>query len=148
MNTKGAGDNMVTDEMIMNRIYVLRGQKVMIDTDLASLYKIETGRLRTLAEKNASHFPGDFMFVLRPEDYSSLKQQDSSVKRAAIVRRMPAAFTEQGLAMLSGLVKSERAVVVNIRIIRIFTMIRQLLPDYPELTRIMDQFKSTLICHK
>lgn len=148
MNNNGAEVNMVTDEMIMNRIYVLRGQKVMIDADLASLYQIDTGRLRTLTGKNPERFPNDFMFQLRLEDYHSLKKQDSSVKRNVIVKHMPRAFTEQGLAMLAGLLKSERSIHVNIRIIRIFTTIRQLLPDYPELSRMIEQFKNNLICDK
>lgn len=145
MNNNKAVANVVTDQMIMNHIYVLRGHKVMIDTDLAALYQMETKRLRAIAKKNSDCFPFDFMFQLRPEDYHSLKNQDTSVKRRATVNHLPVAFTEQGLSMLAGLLKSERSINVNVRIIRIFTTIRQLLPDYPELSRMIDQFKSGLI---
>jgi len=145
MNTNRAVENVVTDEMIMNHIYVLRGQKVMIDTDLATLYQIETRRIRMLAARNSARFPQDFMFQLRLEDYNSLKKQDTAVKRRALLSNFPIAFTEQGLAMLAGLLKSERSIMVNVRIIRIFTTIRQLLPDYPELSRMLEQFKGSLM---
>lgn len=148
MNINGSDENLVTDQMIMNRIYVIRGKKVMIDADLASLYQMETRRLRTMMSKNAGRFPRDFMFQLGLEDFYSLKQQDSSVMRKAGTKSLPIAFTEQGLSMLAGLMKSERSIVVNIRIIRIFTMIRQILPDYPELSKIIDEFKNDLTCRK
>lgn len=133
----------MTDEMIMNRIYVLRGHKVMIDADLASLYQIETNRLRGFATRNPDRFPHDFMFNLRLEDYDSLKKQDTSVSRRKL-RQLPVAFTEQGLAMLAGMLKSKRSIVVNVRIIRIFTTIRQLIPDYPEVSRMIEQLKDDL----
>ena len=145
MNNNEAVANVVTDEMIMNHIYVLRGHKVMIDTDLAALYQIETRKVRALAINNSLRFPHDFMFQLRLEDYYSLQQQDSTIKRKASVRNLPVAFTEQGLAMLAGLLKTERSILVNVRIIRIFTTIRQLLPDYPELSRMIEQYKNGLI---
>jgi hypothetical protein len=140
MNMNGAVEDVVTDEMIMNHIYVLRGHKVMIDADLASLYQIETGRLRGLAVKNPDRFPHDFMFHLRLDDFEALRKQDSTVKRRKL-RHFPVAFTEQGLSMLAGMLKSNRSVVVNVRIIRIFSTIRQLIPDYPEVSRLIEQFK-------
>lgn len=148
MNINGSDENLVTDQMIMNRIYVIRGKKVMIDADLASLYQMETRRLRALMSKNSGRFPGDFMFQLGLEDFYSLKQQDRSIIRKATAKSLPVAFTEQGLSMLAGLLKSDRSIVVNIRIIRIFTMIRQILPDYSELSKIMDEFRNNLICNK
>jgi hypothetical protein len=148
MNNKGSQAGMITDEMIMNRIYVLRGRKVMIDEDLALLYKAGILRIRTLIVKHADRFPEDFMFKLNQEDFTSLKLQDTSVKRKAPDKGFPLALTEQGLAMLSGLVKGSRPIAVNIRIIRIFTLIRQVLPDYPELSRELARFNSNIICHK
>jgi hypothetical protein len=145
MNNMGAVEGVVTDEMIMNHIYVLRGHKVMIDADLASLYQMETRRLRALAEKHAHRFPNDFMFRLRLEDYQLLKQQDPDTRRKDALKTLPVAFTEQGLAMLAGLLKTEHSISVNVRIIRIFTLIRQLLPDYPELSRMIEQFKVGLV---
>lgn len=132
MENTGAQRNTVTDGMIINRIYVLRGQKVMIDADLAELYQLETAKLKTLITKNTERFPPDFMFQMSREDYQALKAQDSTVVRKPLVKYFPNAFTEQGLAMLSGLLKTGRSVDVNLKIIRIFTMIRQVLPDYPE----------------
>lgn len=135
MENTGAQRNAVTDGMIINRIYVLRGQKVMIDADLAELYQLEAEKLKTLITKNTERFPPDFMFQMSREDYQSLKAQDSTVVRKPLVKYFPKAFTEQGLAMLSGLLKTGRSVDVNVKIIRIFTIIRQVLPDYPELRK-------------
>lgn len=137
MENRGAQRNTVTDGMIINRIYVLRGRKVMIDVDLAELYQLELGKLKTLITKNTARFPGDFMFQMSREDYQSLKAQDLTVKRDSVIDYFPIAFTELGLAMLAGLLKTERSVDVNLKIIRIFTMIRQVLPDYPESRKVI-----------
>jgi hypothetical protein len=145
MENKETQEDRVTDEMIMNHIYVLRGQKVMIDTDLAKLYQVEDSKIRAMLKKNADRFPNDFMFKLNNEDELSLIKQDSSVKRNSRIRASPFAFTEQGLSMLSGMLKSKQAIAVNIRIIRIFSLIRQILPDFPELYREMEQFKNNLL---
>jgi hypothetical protein len=145
MENKEIQEDSVTDEMIMNHIYVLRGQKVMIDTDLAKLYQFEDSKIRTMLKKNAERFPDDFVFTLNGEDELSLIQQDSSVKRNSKIRPSPVAFTEQGLSMLSGMLRSKQAIAVNIRIIRIFSLIRQILPDFPELYREMEQFKNNLL---
>lgn len=148
MENTGKQGSMVTDEMIINRIYVLRGQKVMIDADLAALYQVDSAKLKALVTKNTICFPGDFMFQLTIDDYQSLRSQDSNRARQTLVRNFPRAFTEQGLAMLSGLLKTEEAIQVNIRIIRIFTLIRQILPDYPELRKEIEKFRNKLILHK
>jgi len=148
MNSRESQKNEVNDEMIMNCIYVLRGQKVMIDADLATLYRMEVSRIRVLAEKNPNRFPGDFMFPLSLEDHDALRRQESTLVRSTLNKDFPLAFTEQGLAMLSGMFRSNRSITVNIRIIRIFTLIRQVLPDFPELNRELLNFKNHLICHK
>jgi hypothetical protein len=148
MNSSGADREMITDQMIVDRIYVLRGQKVMIDADLAALYQVEIRRLRTMAGRYPERFPKDFMFKLRAEEVYSLQQQDLKILRQTMVENLPFAFTEQGLAMLAGMLKTERSVIVNVRIIRIFSLIRQILPDYPEVSKIIDQFKHSLIRHK
>lgn len=135
----------VTDEMIMNHIYVLRGQKVMIDAHLAKLYQLENSRIRTILNRNSVRFPADFMFKLSGEDELSLIRQDGDIKQNPRLRASPIAFTEQGLAMLAGLLNSKQAIAVNIRIIRIFTLIRQIVPDFPELYREMEQFKNSLL---
>lgn len=145
MQHKDRKEDVVTDEMIMNHIYVLRGQKVMIDLDLAKLYQLENGKVRTIVSRNTTRFPADFMFKVSEEDELSLIGQDSEIKRNPGLRACPIAFTEQGLGMLAGLLNSERTIAVNIRIIRIFTLIRQIVPDFPELYREMEQFKNSLL---
>lgn len=148
MNSKGSKQNVIADEMIMNRIYVLRGMKVMIDDDLASLYKVGAIRIRSILGKYPDRFPDDFMFLLNQKDYQSLCRQDSTVARPVERDGLPVAFTEQGLAMLAGLVKGGRSVEVNIRIIRIFTLIRQVSPDYPELSRELARIQNNRSCGK
>lgn len=145
MQHKDRKEDGVTDEMIMNHIYVLRGQKVMIDLDLAKLYRLGTSKIRTILDRNTTRFPADFMFRVSEEDELSLIRQDSGIKRNPGLSVYPIAFTEQGLAMLSGLLNSKQAIAVNIRIIRIFTLIRQIVPDFPELYREMEQFKNSLL---
>ncbi|MBB5619211.1 hypothetical protein HDE69_000247 [Pedobacter cryoconitis] len=145
MQHKDRKEDVVTDEMIMNHIYVLRGQKVMIDLHLAKLYQLGNSRVRTVVSRNTTRFPADFMFKVSEEDELSLIRQDSEIKRNPRLRASPIAFTEQGLAMLAGLLNGERAIAVNIRIIRIFTLIRQIVPDFPELYREMEQFKNSLL---
>ncbi|RAJ22179.1 ORF6N domain-containing protein [Pedobacter cryoconitis] len=145
MQHKDRKEDGVTDEMIMNHIYVLRGQKVMIDLDLVKLYQLENSGVRTIVNRNTSRFPADFMFKLNEEDELSLVRQDSEISAGHRIMVTPIAFTEQGLAMLAGLMKSKRAIAVSIRIIRIFTLIRQIVPDFPELYREMEQFKNNLL---
>ncbi|WP_158799633.1 ORF6N domain-containing protein [Pedobacter sp. L105] len=94
MNSRESQKNTVTDEMIMNRIYVLRGQKVMIDIDLAVLYQIDVAKMRMLTGKKTGRFPDDFMFRLNLEDYDSLKRQDSTVNRNTLLTDFPFAFTD------------------------------------------------------
>lgn len=145
MQHKDRKEDAVTDEMIMNHIYVLRGQKVMIDLDLAKLYQLGINRIRTILDRNTVRFPADFMFKVNAEDELSLIRQDSEIKRNSGLSASPIAFTEQGLAMLAGLLNGERTIAVNIRIIRIFALIRQIVPDFPELYREMEQFKNSLL---
>jgi len=135
MSKKGSKDMMIAEGMIMDRIYVLRGKKVMIDEDLASLYHWEADRLKALLAKNKMRFPDDFMFKLNSDDYKLLKSQDKDVDSRQFNGDYPLALTERGLAMLAGLVKTNRPVAVHICIIRMFTQLRDLLPDYPELSR-------------
>ena len=124
---------MIADGMIMDRIYALRGKKVMIDEDLASLYHWEGDRLRRLLVKNKKRFPEDFMFKLNSDDYKLLKSQDKNFDSRQFNGDFPLALTEMGLAMLAGLVKTNRPVAVHICIIRMFNQLREMLPDYPGL---------------
>lgn len=129
MNSKGSKENRIADETIMNRIYVLRGTKVMIDEDLAMLYHVKLEKIRSLLSSNARRFPKGFFFILSKDDYHSLCCQDRSVHRPEVLEEFPIALTEKGVLTLAGLVEGSRSVAVNARIRRIFTLIRQVLPD-------------------
>ncbi len=110
----------VADEVIMSKIYFLRGQKVMLDRDLARLYDVTTGNLNKAVKRNLKRFPDDFMFQLTETEFKDLIFQNG-ISSWGGIRKMPYAFTEQGVAMLSGVLNSDRAIEVNTRIIRIFT---------------------------
>lgn len=109
-------------------IYVIRGQKVMLDSDLAELYQVETKQLNRQVRRNILRFPHDFMFQLTPEEYEVLKCQigTSKIGRGG-KQKLPLVFTENGVAMLSGILNSERAILINIAIMRIFTRLRSFL---------------------
>ena len=120
---------------IESRIHLFRGKKVMFDRDLAELYKVSTGNLNKAVKRNIERFPEDFMFQLRQEEAESLRFQFGSLKRGAHFKYLPYAFTEQGVAMLSGVLNSTRAVTINIQIMRAFVRIRNLVSDNAELKR-------------
>jgi hypothetical protein len=114
----------VAEQKILNRIYVIRGQKIMIDEDLAEMYKVETRHLNQQVKRNLKRFPKDFMFTLTPKEYENLMSQ-SVISSWGGRRKLPNAFTEQGVAMLSSVLNSDVAIEVNIRIIRVFTKLRE-----------------------
>ncbi len=114
----------IPDEVINNRIYLIRGHKIMIDKDLADLYKIETKQLKRQVRRNMERFPEDFMFELNEVEAEILRSQIGTSSWGG-TRYVPMAFTEQGVAMLSSVVNSAEAIRVNIQIIRVFTKIRQ-----------------------
>ena len=116
------------DENIINKIYFIRGQKVMLDRDLAAMYNVETRILNQSVKRNTNRFPSDFMFQLSQNEFENWKSQiviSNSEKMA--LRKPPFAFTEQGVSMLSGVLKSDIAVQVHIQIIRVFAKMRELL---------------------
>ena len=115
----------IPDDTIIRKIYVLRGQKVMLDMDLAVLYEIETKRLKEAVRRNIERFPEDFMFELNAKEYNSLRTQFATSNRGGS-RYMPFAFTEQGVAMLSGVINSPKAIDMNIAIMRAFVETRKL----------------------
>src|SRR5690606_6564463 len=110
--------------VIQNKIYEIRGQKVMLDYDLAEIYEVPTKVLKQAVKRNNERFPPDFMFTLTQKEFDSLRSQIVTSKRGG-TRYMPYAFTEQGVAMLSSVLNSEKAIQVNIIIIRTFVLIRQ-----------------------
>lgn len=117
--------SLVEEQKILNRIYVVRGQKVMLDEDLAQMYKVETRRLNEQVKRNANRFPKDFMFTLTAKEYENLTSQNATSRTWGGRRKLPNAFTEQGVAMLSSVLNSDVAIEVNIRIIRVFTKLRE-----------------------
>lgn len=126
-------------EVIQNKIFEIRGCKVMLDFDLAMLYNVENKRLKEAVRRNLNRFPDDFMFELTKMEYDSLRSQIASLKngRGQHLKYLPFAFTEQGIAMLSSVLNSEKAIEVNISIIRAFVTMRQFTLTYSELkTRI------------
>jgi hypothetical protein len=115
---------LVAEQKILNKIYAIRSEKVMLDQDLAEMYAVETKQLKRQVKRNMDRFPKDFMFELTKKEYENLRNQIGT-SRWGGTRYMPMAFTEQGVAMLSSVLNSKTAIEVNIRIIRVFTKIRQ-----------------------
>src|SRR6185312_3326008 len=105
---------------IQNRIYELRGERVMLDRDLAALYETETKALNLAVKRNSKRFPGDFMFQLTKEEAEALRFQTETSEKSGGTRYLPYAFTEQGVAMLSGILNSDKAINMNIAIMRAF----------------------------
>ena len=129
-------------QIIQSKIYEIRGQKVMLDFDLAELYSIETKVLKQAVKRNQKRFPSDFMFELTKEEFNSLRSQFVTSNKRGGTRYMPFAFTEQGVAMLSSILNSEVAIEINISIIRAFIAIRQLISNTP--TSHIDELKNEL----
>ena len=133
---KSRPSNLVPVTLIERRIYLIRDQKVMIDTDLAQLYGVPTYRLNEAVKRNGKRFPSDFMFQLSKKEAESLTSQFAISKKGRGGRRtLPYAFTEQGVAMLSSVLNSERAIQVNVVIMRAFVRLRQMLESNEELNR-------------
>lgn len=127
----------ISHEHIERKIYLIRGKKVMLDRDLANLYEVETRALNQAVRRNLDHFPEDFMFTLTRDEIRSLSQFVISLKHAPSVF----AFTEGGVAMLSGVLNSKRAVYVNIQIIRTFIRLREILATHKDLQRKMEEME-------
>jgi hypothetical protein len=120
---------------VERRIYLIRGEKVMLDFELAELYRVETRALKQAVRRNADRFPGDFMFKLNANEMGSLVSQNVIPSRGKFGGARPMAFTEQGVAILSSVLRSPRAVQVNIAIMRTFVRLRQMLLSNTELAR-------------
>jgi hypothetical protein len=124
---KQTGTIAIPDEVVMSKIYVIRGQKVMLDKDLAELYGVETKRLKEQVRRNIERFPDDFMFELTAEEYLNLKEQLAHLGRGEHSKYPPFAFTEHGVLMLSSVLNSERAIKVNIQVMRVYVRIREMI---------------------
>ena len=123
---------MISIESITSRIYFIRGIKVMLDRDLAELYGVETKQLKRAVRRNIDRFPADFMFELADDELEILRCQIGTSSWGG-PRYIPMAFTEQGVAMLSSVLKSKRAIQVNIQIMRIFSQFKQMLSGHRDL---------------
>lgn len=131
----------IPDEMIQRRIYVIRSQKVMIDSDLAKLYQVATFNLNKAVKRNLSRFPEDFMFRLTAGEAECLRFQSGMSKRRGRGGRryLPFAFTEYGVVMLCSVLKSERAVQMNVLIVRAFVRLREMLATHKDLARKIEE---------
>ncbi len=127
---------------IIEHIFFVRGEKVMLDYDLASLYDVQNKVLKQAVRRNIKRFPPDFMFELSLQEYHSLRSQNVTLKRGEHTKYPPFAFTEQGVAMLSSVLKSNRAIEVNIAIMRAFIHMRTLISSYKSLEAKINKLES------
>ena len=137
---------LLPDEVVMNKIYMIRGVKIMLDKDLAELYQVETKRLKEAVRRKNNRFPEDFMFELSEDEFENLRSQFASSSWGGL-RYAPMAFTEQGVAMLSGVLNSKRAISVNIQIIRIFSRMRELLLTNKDILLQLEKLEHSLNKH-
>lgn len=131
-------------EIITKKIHEIRNQKVMLDYDLAALYEIETRVLKQSVKRNASRFPSDFMFALTENEINDLVSQSVIPSKSYFGGSLPFAFTEQGVAMLSSVLKSDKAIEINISIMRTFVTIRQFALNYSELQNKINEIEGQL----
>jgi hypothetical protein len=134
----------VADEMIVTKIFFIRGHRVMLDEDLAELYQVPTGRLNEQVKRNIARFPKDFMFQLTEEELQILKSHFATSSWGGR-RKLPSAFTEHGVLMLSSVLNSERAISVNIQIMRIYTKMREMLMTNQEILLKLEQLERQTI---
>jgi hypothetical protein len=124
--------DLVIEQKILNRIYVVRGEKVMLDKDLAEMYGVDTKVFNQSVKRNSERFPKDFMFTLSEKEWNNLRSQIVTSSWGG-ARYRPNVFTEQGVAMLSSILNSKTAIEVNIRIIRVFTKMREFAVTHKEI---------------
>lgn len=129
------------DEVVMSKIYIIRGHKVMLDSDLAELYEVETNHLKRQVNRNIERFPEDFMFELTKEEAEISRSQFGTLKQGENVKYLPYVFTEHGVLMLSSVLNSSKAIQVTIQIMRIFTRIKQAVADNTELRIIIEELR-------
>ena len=133
--------SLIPVERIQRAILLIRGQKVLLDADLAELYGVETKALVRAVKRNSERFPADFMFQLSPKEFEDLRCQFGTSSSWGGRRYAPYAFTEQGVAMLSSVLRSPRAAAVNIEIMRAFVRLREILGSHADLARRLDELE-------
>ena len=136
----------ITEQLIVDRVLLIRGIKVMLDKDLAEMYGVAVKRLNEQVKRNHTRFPQDFMFQVSMDEWIHLKSQNATSSWGG-TRKLPYAFTEQGVAMLSSVLNSETAIQVNIQIIRVFTKMKQLLLENKELFSKIEKVEKQLTDH-
>jgi ORF6N domain len=136
----------LADEVIMNKIYFIRGQKVMLDEELADLYEVPTKRVNEQVKRNIARFPEDFMFRLSIDEFNDLKSQNATSSWGGR-RTIPFAFTEHGVLMLSSILGSERAVNVNIQIMRIYTRMREMILTHKDILLQLEKIEKKIMGH-
>jgi phage regulator Rha-like protein len=142
--TKKETSVLIPDEIVMNKIYLIRGQKVMLDKDLAELYGVETKRLKEQVKRNIERFPERYMFELTKAEAEVSRSQNATLKRGENIKYLPYAFTEHGVLMLSNVIKSNRAIQVSLRIIDVFILLRETLANHTELRLEIETIKKKL----
>ena len=134
-------------EAVVSKIINLRGERVILDRDLAEMYAVETKQLKRAVRRNIDRFPNDFMFQLSNEEYRSLRRQFGTLKRGAHSKYPPMAFTEQGVAMLSSVLNSQHAMEVNIAIMRAFVHLRKMILSHKELAKKLQEIEHHIKDH-
>jgi ORF6N domain len=134
------------DEIVLSKIYQIRGEKVMLDSDLAELYGVETRRLNEQVKRNPDRFPHDFMFQLTEKEFDNLKSQIATSSWGGR-RNLPYAFTEHGVLMLSSVLNSNLAIKVNIQIMRVYSKIRKMLVTHKDLLLKFEKIETKLADH-
>jgi hypothetical protein len=138
----------INDQFIASKIYLIRNQKVMIDRDLAALYGVETKRLKEAVKRNLDRFPEDFMFEMTSDELDNWRSQNASSNSIKMgLRYSPFCFTEQGVAMLSSVLNSKEAIQVNVRIIRLFTKMREMLITHKDILLKLEQIEKKVSGH-
>jgi hypothetical protein len=135
---------LIPEEIVMNKIFLIRGMKVMMDKDLAELHQVQTRTLNQAVNRNLKRFPGeDFMFQVTEDESKNLMFQNGTSSWGG-TRKLPYGFTEQGVAMLSGILNSDIAIAVNVQILRVFTRMRQMLLETTDLRLEIEKIKDKL----
>lgn len=135
---------LVDERLVISKIYLVRGQKIMLDEDLAEMYGVLTKRLNEQVKRNAERFPADFMFQLTKEEFSNLKSQIATSSYGGR-RKLPYAFTEYGVLMLSSVLNNPTAIQVNIEIMRVYTKLREMLLSNQEVLLKLEQLDKKII---
>lgn len=136
----------IPDEVVVSKIYLIRDKKVMLDDDLAELYQVETRRLNEQVKRNIDRFPEDFMFQLTEAEWENLKSQNATSSWGGR-RKIPFAFTEYGVLMLSSVLNSDRAIQVNIQIMRIYAKLREMLLTNKDILLKLEKLERRVIKH-